>query len=519
MVSVKRVMELETFADSAELIGGRGGIERVITYITVSETPDFYEWVSGGEFVLTTLYAFKDNKERQLLNYTELAKRGVAALGIKVQRFVENIPQELIEIADQYQMPLFAIKRKTKFREIIQAVSAEVSGMQTNMLIEVEGHYNELTKAALVCGDFNEYVKGFGRRKGCGVYCFSHELKLLGSYQRTVRIWREKDIRTKLEQHLSNYGEFFRLNIDAGMMVFPCVARGQVLGYLVIDDSGALSETHTLMANQLTTFLTMKLIDQQEIEQKMLIALLDDILYKHNLSEEQLRERLILHGLKADHSYQVIVIRPKTDVVSTAVELLMRRYASKLQHVLDNALRIAKVNEVVILTASKAADVANPPWWVKHLGSEVLAHDCPIIIGIGPAVTNAAAVASSYQIAKSTVKAGRAFDQGGILYYRHFLARILLLQSTGTPEQQYLLVSVIEPLVEQDTRYNTQILPSIAATIFADDLEQAAAQLFVHVNTIRYRLNKIKALTGHDFFTAKGRYVITTAYLVHCYNK
>ncbi|NMC30864.1 MAG: PucR family transcriptional regulator [Veillonellaceae bacterium] len=50
-------------------------------------------------------------------------------------------------------------------------------------------------------------------------------------------------------------------------------------------------------------------------------------------------------------------------------------------------------------------------------------------------------------------------------------------------------------------------------------MEHIAATLFVHANTIRYRLNKIKSITGHDFFTAKGRDVITTAYLVYCYNR
>ena len=78
---------------------------------------------------------------------------------------------------------------------------------------------------------------------------------------------------------------------------------------------------------------------------------------------------------------------------------------------------------------------------------------------------------------------------------------------------------MIEPLLAQDQRYNTQLLQTLGALIFADDLEAAAASLYVHINTVRYRLNKIKQLTGYDFFSAKGRYTITTAYLMHCFTR
>ena len=136
-VSVEKIMELENFSQAATLIAGKTGINNTVTFITVSETPDFYQWVSGGEFVLTTLYALNEHKDLQTLNYMELAKRGVAAIGVKVDRFVKNVPQELIDIANCYHVPLFAIKREAKFREIIQTITAELNNYHTNILLEV----------------------------------------------------------------------------------------------------------------------------------------------------------------------------------------------------------------------------------------------------------------------------------------------------------------------------------------------------------------------------------------------
>lgn len=517
-VTVNTVMDIENFSAATTLVAGHGGVNNVITYITVSETPDFYEWVSGGEFVLTTLYAFSDRKDLQILNYTELAKRGIAAFGVKVQRFVEAIPQELIDIANAYQVPLFAIRRETKFREIIQLITAELNNYQTNILLEVESHYKELAKVALVSDDFNEYIRGFGRRKASSVYCFQADLKLLGSYQRSSLGNAAEQIKVKLEQYLLQHKEVLNAIEYEGLHIFPCVARGQTLGYLVVVSEDRLNEKHALMASQLTTFLTMKLIDQLETEQKMLTSLLDELLYKRNLNEEELRERLALHGLKQQQQYRVIIVQQRDEADLSLAANQTRPYCQKLRDLLGEALVIAKANEIVIIGANEQPDEVNPPRWLKGLGSDIFSDACPVVIGIGPAVGNARDIQSSYQIAKSTIKSGHILGHGNVLYYGHFLARILLLRAVGTPEQEYLLETIIKPLAEQDNRYNTQILPTIEATMFADDLEQAAAALFVHTNTIRYRLNKIKSITGHDFFTARGRYTVTTAYLVYCYN-
>ena len=518
-VTVRKIMDIEAFSEAASLIAGHAGINNVITYITVSETPDFYEWVSGGEFVLTTLYAFKDCKDLQVHNYSELAKRGIAAIGVKVERFLETVPQELIEIAKNYQIPLFAIGRETKFRNIIQLVTAELNNYQTNILLEVEANYKELAKAALMSSDFNEYIRGFGRRIGGSVYCFQADLKVLGSYQNSFSCTEVQVARGTLEQQILQQGEVLHPFTCDGLYIFPCVTRGQALGYLIVVNTEPLNEKHMLMAGQLTTFLTIKLIDQLETEQKMLTALLDELLYKRNLSEEELRERLALYGLKHQQLYRVIIVRDKDESDLSLSANQIRTYCSKIKEMLGEALVIVKTNEIVIIGANEQSDNADPPSWLKNIGNDILSDVFPVSIGIGPSVRNAKDIQSSYQIATSTIKVGRAFGHGGALYYGNFLARILLLCSVGTPEQEYLLTNVINPLVEQDKRYNTQILPTIEVMMFADDLERAAAALFVHANTIRYRLNKIKSITGHDFFTAKGRYTITTAYLVYCYNK
>ena len=520
-VSVEKIMELENFSQAATLIAGKTGINNTVTFITVSETPDFYQWVSGGEFVLTTLYALNEHKDLQTLNYMELAKRGVAAIGVKVDRFVKNVPQELIDIANCYHVPLFAIKREAKFREIIQTITAELNNYQTNILLEVEAHYKELKDVALRSGDFSEYIQGLGKRKvSSGIYCFRADLKLLGSYQKPAQSKAVHAVREKLEQYLDRREEVLHPVEYQGLHIFPCVSRQLDLGYLVIVHEDNLSEKHNLMASQLATFLTLKLIDQLDTEQKTLTALLDELLYKRNLSEQDLQGRLALFGLKHQKWYQVIIVQNQDEnAESSFAANTIRICCNRIRELQGEIIIINKTTETVIISSSDRQDDTKSPQWIKDLSSGLNANPVAVTIGIGPAVGTASEIRTSYQMAKSTIKAGVVSGRADILYYADYLARNLLLRTIGTPEMEYLLKEIIHPLVEQDKRYNTQILPTIEAMMFADEVEHAAATLFVHANTIRYRLNKIKNITGHDFFTAQGRYVITTAYLVHCYNR
>lgn len=518
-VTVEQIMELETISQVARLVAGHGGIKNRITFVTIAEAPDFYEWVSGGEFVLSTLYAFKDHPELRAPAYTELAKRGVAAIGIKIKRFFDEIPADIIAIANQYNVPLFEVTRETTFREIIQAITAELNNEQTNLLMEVERHYKELAEIALISGDFDQFIRGFGRRRKCSILCLQANYKSLGSYPNDMHDDVTDGIKDAIFSYQQEHGEILQYITIKGMHVFPCVMRGQALGFLVLADADLLNEKYMLMAKQLTTFLTLKLMDQLDMEQKTLVALLDDILFKHNLNEEELRERLALHGLKRKRLYRVVIIRDRNENAQVVQSTLFRTLCNKMRTVLGDALLIMKTDEATLIVADQEPDEAAPPNWIKQLGEEVLDEKFPLDIGIGPAVANASEIHSSYHIAQSATKAGKAFEQGGVLYYWDFLARLLLLRAKDTSEQKYLLSMITEPLRAQDQRYNTQLLPTVGALIFADDLEAAAAALFVHINTIRYRLHKVKLLTGYDFFTAKGRYVITTAYLMHCYNR
>lgn len=517
-VKVKDIMEVDFMAQATQLVGGEEGINNIISYVTIMEAPDFYEWVTGGEYVLTTLYAFKDQPELQVFAFTELAKRGIGAIGIKLNRFIQGISQELINIADKFKIPLFAIKRETKFREIIQAVSAELNNYHMNVLLDVEKHYHELVTVALAGGDFNSLLRGLGRKRNCACLCFDREYELIGMFTPENQALPVKNIVAKIKEFHVDQLEVIKDQDVEGLHIFPCIALGNLVGFLVLIDKKTLNEKFILMAKQLTTFLSLRLLDRIETEQKILAALLDDMLFKHNLEEQELRERLAQFGFKSDYYYRILILRLADMEDKTSSARKLRKYGYNIKELLGDTLFILKADEGILITSNQELDVAGEkPRWLKRLMQYVHGVNDNITLAIGSSVEYAKDIECSYGIAKRTLKAGRSQNCIGVLHYMDFLVYILVQRAFDTPERDYLIKQVIKVLDEYDKRYNANLLLTLERVLFSDDLEKTASTMHIHANTIRYRLHKILDITGYDFFNPFGRYVLSTAVLLNNY--
>jgi DNA-binding PucR family transcriptional regulator len=81
-----------------------------------------------------------------------------------------------------------------------------------------------------------------------------------------------------------------------------------------------------------------------------------------------------------------------------------------------------------------------------------------------------------------------------------------LLASVPTPVLRSFTERLLGPLVEYDTRHNAELLPTLRSFLACDGSWSAcAARMYVHVNTVRYRIGRIEALTGRDLSALPDR--------------
>jgi DNA-binding PucR family transcriptional regulator len=85
--------------------------------------------------------------------------------------------------------------------------------------------------------------------------------------------------------------------------------------------------------------------------------------------------------------------------------------------------------------------------------------------------------------------------------------RLLLPAMSEEPgELERFYEETLAPLAAYDEQYETELVSTVEAYLENDgNVAQTAGQLFTHRHTVRYRLERVKELAGHDISSSEGR--------------
>ena len=109
-VRLRDILNIELLA-GVEVIAGESGMDKVITSVNVMEVPDIIDWVRPGELLLTTAYSFADNVEALNTLIPLLVEKGVCGMGIKVKRYIDELPQSVLKTTNKLDFPIIKIPK------------------------------------------------------------------------------------------------------------------------------------------------------------------------------------------------------------------------------------------------------------------------------------------------------------------------------------------------------------------------------------------------------------------------
>lgn len=510
MITVKKIMELDLIKRQLTLIGGKKGLEKEVSFITIMEAPDFHEWVSGSEFVLTSWYAYSQDSTNQEYAFRELAKK-VSAIAIKINRFLDKVPEEFIQIADECQTPLFALKRETKFREIIQSVAGEVQNAQANLLLEVEKHYKQLIQEALATDHLSSLLQLTGKRISTSAFCMGPDGKILAQwihedtnnqqFKKAVETFKELDQSKEIIFEEYHFDQFF---------IFPCTARKQLLGRLVLLSQEKLSEKNHLIAQQTASILSLKLLEGYETRQKQLQRLLTGI------EANQVTESLLTScGINLDSSnYSITVLRGKGKNVIPQLDLAMKQIFS-----LEGDQVVFQGNHEIIFFSPLNPNPSIQPAFISTLNRWLQEKKAPLTLVQSHPISQASQFHESLLLIRRVAQAALLMNATGYQKIEDWLLPTLLLNQLHSLEAQQIKSQIIQPLQEYDSKHNADLLPTLQSIFRHNKLEPAAETLHIHINTLRYRLGKIKELTGYDPLHPKDRLFLSIALTLNSLEK
>ncbi|MER6013669.1 PucR family transcriptional regulator [Streptomyces bluensis] len=138
---------------SALKLSVRAGADRLdvpVRWAHASELADPVPYMEGGELLLITALKLDAEDPEAMRRYVKrLVEAGVVGLGFAVGVNYEDVPEALVDAAEDEGLPLLEVPRRTPFLAISKAVSAAIAADQYRAVTAGFAAQRELTKHAL----------------------------------------------------------------------------------------------------------------------------------------------------------------------------------------------------------------------------------------------------------------------------------------------------------------------------------------------------------------------------------
>ena len=540
-----------------EVLAGSSGLDRTITWVKVLESPDTISWLAEGELLLTVAFAIKDDREAQRDLMRNLAAVGSSGLVIKPERYLPEIPAEMIGQADEYGIPLIRIPQEVSYLEIMAPILERIINAQNIQLRRSIEIHRQFTHLALDGQGLDAIVRTLGELVESSVSLEDASFHLLASHnvpgvtdphrQQTLKeqgtplnVQRASAIKTMLEEVVQGRSPrmvpaFPEHGLTAPRIITPVLAGPECLGYLSIIDHPQHHEDLALMAiEHAATVLALEMIKQREVaeaEDRVRGELVDDLLNGTYGDEAnvQRRARHLHYDLSVPHLVLVVdvdhfgrfirehqydegrVIILKQKLLQLVVGVTRRQYPRHLvaAHSDSVIVLVPQAGQVLSKGSKDSADEGAGDALAKQIRETVA--DSELGLTVSVAVGRLCQKPEDFRPA--FLEAQRALDlmvrfgkREQVINYDRLGVYRLLAQVEDRAGLEAFAGRVLGPLSAYDKARGTPLLKTLEVYLQRHgNLRQSARDLHIHLNTLHYRLRRIGEVTGMDLKDADAR--------------
>ncbi|MGG4032800.1 PucR family transcriptional regulator ligand-binding domain-containing protein [Paenibacillus cisolokensis] len=508
-LAVKDLFDIPHFRE-AILLGGEAGLEKTISRVNVMEVPDVADWVRPGEFLMTTGYPFKDDPDTLVTLIAELAQKGVVALGLKTKRFVDAVPEAAVRAADRCGMPLIELPPGTAFSDVVREVMERVLVSESKELTVLQGRVQRLSRMLLHGDGLPAFMNHLQLMIHHPVVLLDPENRLVASpdAERYCRLiddagWHAlRSARDREASVLQVAGSSVRVRV---MPVSADPLHPYLL--LVFEEGGGYGIVDSLTVNWAGRLLGFEISNMQarkKIEMKYFDQFLQDWMTGRIVSSVDLRLRAEACGWPLErHASYIAGAAALEDGPNDAKE--QQELAKRLNG--ESVLRgcggikwtVLEGGLVVLLTfrgndREEEEGAVQAAWSI--LQSVLRGKRAALCLGRTADGTDG--VPDSYRDAKRVAEIRRVCRLGNnIVRYRELGVYMLLYRLQGSEELAEFSRMYVAPLLEMDRKQQGSLLTTLRTYIHCNcNAKETAERMFVHYNTISYRLERIRNELG-----------------------
>jgi purine catabolism regulator len=476
-----------------ELAAGHASAGRSVRWVHATELTDPTPWLTGGELLLTTGIQL-DSDERQREVVQRIADHGIAGVGLGVGFGHRTLPAALLEAAEERELPVFEVPYEVPFIAITERAFAHL----------VSEQYEALRRSTAIGGRLERLVleeRGLDEVMRTVADAIGGSATVLGARGETIASSGPLEAADwDALRAATSAGGVVAAPLDERALVLPVVGRDRApaQAWLAGVCDHALGDFERLILQQASTVVALELMRlriARDTERRLAGDVLAEAL-TGRLHPEELAARLRPFGLGDE----------------VAVLAFDTADAGAAEPQLDAALARADVRALVAIRGALLCAI------VDGAGRDVVELARRMRGELGGAEAGVAAAASrtasaqvlrrSFHEARCALEAVRHLngDAPDVASHSDLGSFALLLSLQDDEALNSFCDSVLSGVVEGDPDYAEELLRSLDAYLEHNGhWERAAAQVFCHRHTLRYRIRRVEELTGRSLGNPRDR--------------
>lgn len=538
-VLIKDILKMKVL-ENCRIVAGEEGANNVITRVNVMADPDILSWVNEGEFLLTTGYFFKTTPiEDQVNLIRESSEKKLSGIGIKVYPYLEKLPVELLDAANQLKFPIVEIHHDVPFADIMFPVFQEIFERQTNILRKVETLHHDTMNVILKGGSIKEILRSLVKSIENPVLVKDYHFEEFihdGENAPDICVQFEENVRqfirngtgtgTRLTKTLSDRVVVNGREIDRVMV--PVMIKNAVYGHLIAYGyRRELTNFDTLYMESTANVIALEFLKRlsvQEVENKYKAEFFEDLVSMDEKRKNKALERANYYKLDRDAYYNIMNVRVAKEDNTVVNDEEYNQTLTKVMYLID---LICREDGRTYLIANKGKKINVMMQWKnpeEHLKeSPKLAEGTQAMIdsklshisyniGIGRLYKGLSDVHRSLYDADKAVEASKTYINQRVIDFDALGIYKIFCQEHLKDELLSFYQTTLEPLVAYDRKRDTELVKTLLVYFETNgNLKKMSEILFTHYNTVLYRINRIQEIANKNLECESDRYGLQTA--------
>lgn len=521
-VTVKEILNLNSFKE-VKVIAGNLGLNKEVGNVYVMEVPDISSYVSKNGLLFTTLYPIATDEKALKSFIPNLVDLGLSGVAIKVGRYLDEIPDYMVRQADELGLPIFKLPSDANFSNLTNDILTQLLGMKTKELEFRESISAKLHTLLLSGADIKDLVDYVSVITELDIIIVSSQFKLIDASIDTKKSnvvihsndFKESDTNRGLAKNnmpLVNIDD--RTFLRSELILHPIDAGDKLLGYIILASRGENSyrqnEYLSVIIEQAVILLAFLLQNRQALLQKernYLDNFIRDTINQQYDSQADLIQKAKVFKWNLHFPNIIMLI----DIDEESPEKRLSSYykildSGIISDELSRQLEIPKENCKVALYEShiicfiSVALLTNLYDRLNKVGFDLtkrLKNYSNVSVRFSNKFFSSNEIKNAYEEANlvHNVYKDMSKDESSVKFYKDLGMYKLFHLIEDKESLKAFVDEKVGLLIENDEANDMHLITTLKTLIAHNmNLKKSAEALFIHYNSLRYRVNRLKDL-------------------------